>query len=109
LFGVVTDHELGEHALERIARQQRAQICDGVVSDDPPFVEHDYPVADALDDFQDVGAVENRLAAGGQRAHEMPQHQRGRDVEARLGLVEEHEGRVVHERAGDDDLLPHPL
>ena len=60
-----------------------------------------------LDDFEDVRAVENRLAARRQRAHQVPQHHRRRHVEPGFGLVEDHHVRVVQQRGGNDDLLPH--
>ena len=39
----------------------------------------------------------------------MTQHQRRRHIQPGLGLVEDHDCRVVQQRRGDDDLLPHPL
>ena len=74
-----------------------------------PFVEHDHPVAHALDHLEDVRAVENGLAARRQHAHEVPQHQRRGHVEPGLGFVEQHHRRIVQQRRGDHDLLPHAL
>ena len=44
-------------------------------------VEHDDPRADALDDLQDVRAVEDRFAALGQQADQVAQDERRRHVE----------------------------
>ena len=94
-----------------------SELCDSSVRSrtiesfghDVPFVEDDHLVAHALDHFEDVRAVENGLAARRQHAHEVAQHQRRGHIQAGLGFVEEHHRRVVHQRGGNHDLLPHPF
>ena len=41
--------------------------------------------------------------------HEVAQHQRGGHVEARVGLVEDQDVRIVEQRADDQHLLFHAL
>src|SRR5688572_26572334 len=58
LLRILANHQLGEHAFERTLREQGPQPHDRVVCDDISLVEHDHLVADALDHFEDVRAVE---------------------------------------------------
>ena len=60
-----------------------------------------------LDDFQDVRTIEDHPAFGGQGVNQAPQHQRGRDIETGIRLVEHEDLRIVQQRGGHQNLLPH--
>jgi hypothetical protein len=62
LLGIVTNHQLREHPFERAARHQGPQALDRVIGHHIALVQDDHLVADALDDFEDVRTVKNRLA-----------------------------------------------
>src|SRR5262249_42020184 len=108
-LGIVAQHELSEHLLERILGHERLEIRDRIVGDNAAMVEDDDAIAQLLDQLEDVRAVENRLAALRQRAHEMSQDQRRRDVEARIGLVEDQDVRIFDERCDQQHFLLHPF
>ena len=78
LFRIGLEDELREHVFQRLMRHQRAQLLHRVLRDDSPAVQHDDARAQLLDHFEDVRAVEHRLAARGERADEVAQNQRRR-------------------------------
>jgi hypothetical protein len=106
---IVANDQLREHRFERRGRRQRSQPFDRIVRDHDPLVQDDDPIADALDDFENVRAVENRLTARRQRPHQVPQHHGRRDVEAGFRLVEDDDRGIMQQRRRDDDLLAHAL
>ena len=72
-------------------------------------MQDDDAAADLLDHFEDVRAVDHRLAARGEDADQVAQHHRRGDIETRFGLVEDDDVGIVQQRAGDQHLLAHPL
>jgi len=64
---------------------------------------------DAFDALEHVRAVEHDPAFRRQCLHQAPEHERRCHVEAGVGLVEDDDRRIVQERGGDQDLLPHAL
>ena len=54
-------------------------------------------------------AVEDDLAAGGERPNKLLQHERRADIEAGGRFVEDDDRRIVQQRGRDQDLLPHAL
>jgi hypothetical protein len=56
-----------------------------------------------------MGAVQHSFAASGERDHELAQHQRRGDIEARVRFVEDEDVRIVQQRSNDHYLLLHAL
>src|SRR6478735_9405920 len=65
-FRIVANHQLREHCFERRAGRQLPQPRDRIVGHHHALVQDDDAIADALDDLENVRAVEDRLAARGQ-------------------------------------------
>ena len=86
---IVAQHELREHFFERRTRHELSKAAHRIVGDDAAAVQDDHAVTELLDQFENVRAVEHRLAARGERANQMTKHQRRRHVEPRVGLVED--------------------
>ena len=103
------DHQLPEDMLERRQLEQLAQPQDRIVSHDLAVVEDDDVGRDPFDALEHVRAVDHHPALGGERLDQAAQHQRRRDVEAGVRLVEDDDLRIVQQRRRDQDLLPHPL
>src|SRR5207237_986762 len=75
----------------------------------PPLVYDDDPLTDPLDHVEQVRAVDDGLALAREGRDQGLEAERGVGVEAVERLVEEDGLRVVEERGGDDDPLPHAL
>ena len=67
------------------------------------------PVAEPLGLVQVVGADHDAAAELAQRGHEVADRLGGRRIEAAGRLVQVDHLRLVQQRAGDGDLLAHPL
>src|SRR5690349_18228311 len=80
---------LGEQPLEGVDPMSGEQLGRAPVEPQPPLVDDDHPVADALDDIEDVRAVDDGLAFTRQRLNERLEADRGVRVEAVERLVEE--------------------
>ena len=65
------------------------------------FGDYDDAVADLLDDFEDVGDVEDGFALGGEGYEEVFEEAGGDYVEAGEGFVEDEEFGIVEEGGGD--------
>lgn len=89
--GVLLDGELGEDLLEGGEGHEAAEAGDGVVGDDAAAVQDDDVRAEALDDLELVRVEEDDLAAAGELLNEAAEDERGADVEAGEGLVEQDE------------------
>ena len=94
----------------RLARRpaRGAQFGERSLSDQPPVGEDADAVGDALGDLENMRRQDDRGAfahARGQHVLHLPRRAR---VEAGQRLVEHQETRLVHQRAGERDLLLHP-
>jgi hypothetical protein len=85
----------------------RLERFGGAIGDQRAFVDDEDAVADALDDIEHVGAVEDGFAVGGQGGEQVFDEDGGIDIEAGEGLIEEDDVRVVEQGGGDQDFLPH--
>ena len=74
----------------------------------PARDDHD-AIAHSLGLFHDVGGEEHRSPAPGDFDHDILHDLKVDRVEPGKRLVQEHQLRVVDERAGELDLLLHPL
>src|SRR5262245_1914203 len=72
-------------------------------------MDHDHPAASLLDEFEDVRAVQDRLAALSERGHEMPQHQCGHDVQTGIRFVENEQIGIVEYRGNQHHFLFHAI
>ena len=68
--GVLRVGELGEDAFEGGLRHQFAKVGHGIVGDDLSLAKDEHGDGDLLDDFENVRAVENHFAAGGEGVEE---------------------------------------
>ena len=75
---------------------------------EPGGREHRDAIADALDDVEQVGRVEDRSALVRPAAKDRLEHRRARRVETAEGFVQHEELGPREERAGQGRLLPHP-
>src|SRR6185503_12254519 len=86
----------------------RAQVSRESRSRDLAAIEDDDAVGDALRLVEIVRAEKDRAVASAQRNDERAKRACGLGVERGRGLVEQEDGRVMHETARDRDLLFHP-
>src|SRR5262245_39906146 len=80
----------------------------GAGGDDPPLVDQDDAIAQALRLLQVVGAVEHGRAGRGLRAHGREDALARLRIDADRGLVHQHDARVVQEPAGKVQPPLHP-
>ena len=109
LFGVGLLDELGEDALKVFEFGELGELARSGVGDDLALVEDDDAVADTLDNFENVGDVEDGFAFAGEQDEKVFEEARGDSVEAGKRFVEDEQGGVVHERGGEQDALLHSL
>ncbi len=81
--------QLGEDILERRFIVKFAETGDGIMGDDAAFAEDKNSVADLLDYFKYMRAVEDHLAAPGEGAKKTAENHRSVHVEARERFVED--------------------
>ena len=101
--------QLREDAFQRGLAHQFAKALDGIVGHHLAIAKDQHRGADLLDDFQNVGAVQDDFPLPRQRAQQAAQHQRGGHVEAGERLVQDEHVRVVQQRGGEQNLLAHAL
>ena len=77
--------------------------------DDPAVVENQHVGGDLLDDFEHMRGVDDHPPLGGEPLHQPAQHQRGRDIEPGVRLVQNDDRGIVQQGGGNQDLLPHAL
>jgi hypothetical protein len=79
------------------------------VRDNAAFAEDKNFVADLLDYFEDMRAVEDHLAAPGEGAKETAENHSSVHVEARERFVEDKDLGVVEQRSYEENFLAHPF
>src|SRR5439155_13866007 len=85
------------------------KVADRAVNQELSMVQECDVVADLLDFAEEVGAHEDRAALAFQRLDYIADFGHASRVQARRGLVEDEELRLVEERLRDGDALLHPL
>src|SRR3989442_11394124 len=85
------------------------KVAYGAVDQELSMVQERDVVADLLDLAEQMGAHENRAALAFQRLDYIADFGHASRVQARCGLVEEEEFRLVEQRLRDCDALFHPL
>ena len=109
-FRVGGGDELGNDFFERRALLHHgAQLSHRPMGDDPAAMEHDDGCAQAFDPVEQVGAVDNRLAACREDRQQMTQNETRREVQSGFGLIENEQIGVVQQCGDDQHLLLHPL
>ena len=101
--------QLCEDAFERGLAHQFAKAFDRVVGHHLAAAQDQDGGTDLLDHLEHVGTVQDDFAAAGQRAQQSAQHERGGDVQAGEGLVEDEDFGIVQQRGGEENLLAHAL
>ena len=100
---------MGEDAFEGGFGHDFAEAGDGIVGDDAAFAQDEDGVRHLLDDFEDVGAVEDHALPGGEGMQQTAEDHGGVDVEAGEGFVEDEEFGVVEQGGEQENLLAHAL
>ncbi|MNE31776.1 hypothetical protein D3C80_1253590 [compost metagenome] len=91
------------------ARRGRPRLIHRALERLPPAGQQHHLVAQALGVLHDVGREQHRRPAIGQGADHGLQPLLVHRVQAREGLVQDHELRLMHHRGDQLDLLRHPL
>jgi len=99
--------ELGEEFFERAGVVGGDEFIGFSVQKDFAFVDDDDAMADAFDDVENVGAVDDGFAFTGEGLDEGFEADGGVGVEAVEGFIEENDGGIVEKRGGDDDFAAH--
>ena len=109
-FGdVAVFDELEESAFEGGLPDIFKDLRCGTVSDDAAFSQNDELRADFFDDFEDVGAEEDRFAFVAKGLDERFEDEGGGDVESGERFVEDKDVRIVHDGGDEKDALAHAL
>src|SRR3989442_1658130 len=94
----------------KIARSRApGKVAYGAVEQEVSMIQERDVLADLLDLDEQVGGHENRAALAFQRLDYIADFGHASRVQARCGLVEDEEFRLVEERLRDCDALFHPL
>ena len=101
--------QLCEDAFERRLAHEFAKALDGVVGHHFAAAQDQDGGTDLFDHLEHVGTVQDDFAAAGKRAQQSAQHERGGDVQAGEGLVEDEDFGIVQQRGGEENLLAHAL
>ena len=98
---------LAEDLLERAAARRRFELLGRAVGDQVAAIENQDARAHPLDHVEDVRAVEDRPALGGERGQQTLGQRGGIGVEAGQRLVEDDQQGIVQQGGSDQHFLPH--
>jgi hypothetical protein len=103
---MVSRNPIGPGSGSPVALAQRAAV--GGERRQPAVAQHDGPCQHRLDDFEVMGRHDHDAACPPQLVEAADERLRGPIVEPRERLVEEHQPRIVQERAFERQPLAHP-
>ena len=98
-----------ENHFERRLRILFAQAARGPVGDFSPLMKYHDPLAEALDDVEDMRAEDDRASLARERGNQSFDLEGGVGVETIEGLIEKNHARPMQQSGRDNDLLFHPL
>src|SRR5580692_1298451 len=102
-------HQMKENIFERSLADALAHLFGGTAGNNLAFSEYEQPRTDFLHDFEDMRAIENRLAFGAERLNEVFENERGGHIESGERLVENQYIRIVHQGGNEQYALAHAL